>query len=147
MMLFMWMPVPGTTIPAPSPFVHVTEQARPSASMTVRWAVEPIRDASSRAPNAGSPSPSTNSAVRAACAEPLDRVAELGLALEVAFAQQRPVGRVERPHLWRRTEDRLEQVDDLGLLGVDDDPVAGERRRRRGEVGEGERAPAPHRRV
>ena len=73
MMLLTWMPVPGTTMPEPSPFVHVTEHARPSPSMTEMCVVEPIRDASSRAPNAGSPSPSTNSAVRAACASSIAR--------------------------------------------------------------------------
>ena len=189
MMLLTWMPVPGTTMPEPSPFVHVTEQARPSASMTVRCVVEPIREPSSRAREAGlaepldelrrarrlrllhrahdererrrrrrsgraaaataragsrrrtaagwsarrargsgppaararsprsarrssavstpppAPTQSTTAAAmspvverrRALGAEPLDRVAELGLAQQVAFAQQRPVGRVERP--------------------------------------------------
>ena len=45
MMLLTWMPVPGTTTPEPSPFVHVTEQARPSPSTTEMCVVEPqLRD-------------------------------------------------------------------------------------------------------
>src|SRR3954452_14885737 len=48
MMLLTWMPVPGTTMPAPSPFVHVTAHARPSASITEMCVVEPRRDARKR---------------------------------------------------------------------------------------------------
>ena len=35
--------MPGTTMPEPSPFVHVTEQAQPSASSTEMCVVEPSR--------------------------------------------------------------------------------------------------------
>ena len=49
MMLLTWMPVSGTTMPEPSPFVHVTEQARPSPSITEMCVVEPIREPSRRA--------------------------------------------------------------------------------------------------
>ena len=44
MMLLTWMPVPGTTMPEPSPFVQVTEHARPAASTTEMCVVEPIRE-------------------------------------------------------------------------------------------------------
>ena len=41
MMLLRWIPVPGTTTPEPSPFVHVTAHAIPSASITEMCVVEP----------------------------------------------------------------------------------------------------------
>ena len=41
MMLLTCTPVPGTTTPEPSPFVHVTAAARPSASMTLMCVVLP----------------------------------------------------------------------------------------------------------
>ena len=43
-MLLTWMPVPGTTIPEPSPLVVVTAHAQPSASSTETWVVEPSRE-------------------------------------------------------------------------------------------------------
>src|SRR3954470_6702115 len=43
-MLLTWTPVPGTTIPDPSPLVVVTLQAQPSASSTDTWVVEPSRE-------------------------------------------------------------------------------------------------------
>ncbi len=60
MMLLTWMPVPGTTTPEPSPFVHVTAHARPAASTTEMCVVDPMREPSRRGAKPGSPSPSTN---------------------------------------------------------------------------------------
>ena len=53
MTLLTWMPVPGTTRPEPSPFVHVTEHARPSPSRTEMCVVEPRREASRRSAKPG----------------------------------------------------------------------------------------------
>ena len=68
MTLLTWMPVPGTTRPEPSPFVHVTEHARPSPSRTEMCVVEPRREASRRSAKPGSTSPSTKAGVRSAWA-------------------------------------------------------------------------------
>ena len=73
MMLFMWMPVPGTTMPEPSPLVHVTEHARPAASSTEMCVVEPIREPSRRRAKPGSARPSSNCAVRTAWAASIAR--------------------------------------------------------------------------
>ena len=64
MMLLRCIPVPGTTIPEPSPFVHVTEHAQPSPSSTEMWVVEPSREAMKRSRNPGEASPLRNSGVR-----------------------------------------------------------------------------------
>src|SRR3954468_10726561 len=85
MTLLTWMPVPGTTTPEPSPFVQVTEQARPSPSRTEMWVVEPRREASRRSPKPGSTSPPTKAGGRPPDPrrdEPLDegrRAQRLGL--------------------------------------------------------------------
>ena len=68
MTLLTWMPVPGTTRPEPSPFVHVTEHARPSPSRTEMCVVEPRREASRRSAKPGSTRPSTKAGVRSAWA-------------------------------------------------------------------------------
>ena len=52
-MLLTCMPVPGTTMPEPSPFVHVTEHAQPSPSSTEMCVVEPSRLAMKRVEEAG----------------------------------------------------------------------------------------------
>ena len=67
-MLFTCMPVPGTTTPEPSPFVHVTEQAHPSVSITEMWVVDPSRPAMKRSRKPGASSPSRNAGVRSSCA-------------------------------------------------------------------------------
>ena len=82
---------------------------------------------------------------RALLAQPLDRVAERRVAPDLAPPQQRAVGRVDRLAFGGRAQDALEQVDDLGLLLVDLDAVAGQGGRGRREVGERDRSPAAHR--
>ena len=56
--------MPGTITPQPSPFVHVTEQAQPSASMAEMWVVAPSRPAMNVAPNPGSARASRKAGVR-----------------------------------------------------------------------------------
>ena len=62
------MPVPGTTSPQPSPFVHVTAHAQPSASAAEMCVVAPSRLAVKRSRKPGSGRPARNSGVRSACA-------------------------------------------------------------------------------
>ena len=52
-MLLTWMPVPGTTMPEPSPLVHVTAHAQPASSITEMCVVEPSRLAMKRLEEAG----------------------------------------------------------------------------------------------
>ena len=225
MMLLTWIPVPGTTMPDPSPFVQVTEQARPAPSMTEMCVVEPMREPSEprnelreallgesleelgralvlrllhrgddrlqrRRPARRAVQPPEREREQdpagrgrrvredvaaavahaqrhaldrlvaaqvllgqdpvvggdpvdhrggdvagverrgALVAEALDRVAQRRVAPDVADVQQRAGRRVDGLALGRRAQDPLEQVDDLGLLGVDGDAVARERGRR-----------------
>ena len=63
-MLLTWMPVPGTTIPEPSPLVVVTAHAQPSASMIEMWVVEPSREPMKVSRKPGASRPSRKSSVR-----------------------------------------------------------------------------------
>ena len=55
-------------MPEPSPFVHVTDAARPSPSTTEMCVVPPSREDRKRSRKPGSARPSTNSSVRASWA-------------------------------------------------------------------------------
>ena len=237
MMLFRWIPVPGTTTPELLPFVQVTEHARPSPSRTETCVVEPRFAARKRSRKPGSPRPAVNSVVRSAwtssitptssaarrlarrggveprerereqdaaggrrrvredappavggvhrlardrrvggevaraeltapaahvrgdgrgevagverraavTAEPLDRLRQLVARERLALAQRAARGRELAPGLRRRHEDPGEQLEDVGLLGVQRNARARERRGRRSEVRERE-APPPRRR-
>ena len=92
MMLLTWMPVPGTTIPEPSPFVHVTAQARPAPSITEMCVVDPSRDPSEPRKSSAKPCsarPSRNSGVRSSCAS--------CIAATIAASDGGPAVRFRRP--------------------------------------------------
>ena len=65
--------------------------------------------------------------LRALGAEPLERVAELGEAERVALAEQVALRRVDLARLLVVGEDRREDREEVGLLGVEIDALAGER--------------------
>ena len=79
-MLLTWSPVPGTTIPEPSPLVHVTAHAQPASSITEMCVVEPSRLLMNDSRNPGSASPSRKAGVRSDCARSIARASstELG---------------------------------------------------------------------
>ena len=219
--------MPGTITPQPSPFVHVTAHAQPSASMAEMWVVAPSRPAMNVAPNPGSaraveeggrplplggfhggderaddgrgrcpveqrerereedaagvgrrvrrhrPPPvggadglardgGVGGEVRArqepaalahpvahggrdvagverrgtVGGEPLERVGERGVAVDVALGRGTPRGHEVRPRLLRALVDRPQDLEQEGLRGVDLDAPAGERDRGRDELGE-----------
>ena len=75
-------------------------------------------------------------------AEPFQRLGQLREAEHVAFAQRPAPGRVELPGALEPGVDRGEDVEDVGLLGVDRRPLAGQPDRRADELAERHRAEA-----
>src|SRR5436190_782981 len=135
MMLLSWIPVPGTITPEPSPLVHVTEAARPSASSTETCVLAPSRLPRKRSPKPSSPSRAGDSGAGA-------RRRQLPVAQRLALAEQPPARRPQRRALGRGDEDRREYLADVGLLGVERDALGGEPRGGRGEVAHARAAPA-----
>ena len=95
--------MPGTTMPEPSPLVHVTAQARPSPSSTEMCVVEPSCEAMNSSRKPGRSRPSTNSGVRARCASSIAASSRpwlggAGLAVELGEhgGDQDPAGRRRR---------------------------------------------------
>ncbi len=72
--------------------------------------------------------------------EQLKRVAKLRLADRVSFSEELPAGSEDRGRLVGRGDDPLEQPDDIGLLGIQGNAVAGEPRRLPSQLRERHRA-------
>ncbi len=69
-------------------------------------------------------------------AKAFERLGELGEADQVALAQRPPVRRVELPRPGQAVVDRRQDLEDVGLLGVDRGALAGERDAGADQVGE-----------
>ena len=78
-------------------------------------------------------------------AEALQRLGQLGEAEDLALAQSAAGRRVELAGALEPGVDRFEDVEDVGLLGVDRRPLAGEAHARLDQLGERHRAEAPQR--
>ena len=63
---------------------------------------------------------------RALAPQALERVGQLGVGEALALPRRTALGRVDRRALGRRVDDRREDLEDVGLRGVDRGAVAGE---------------------
>ena len=77
---------------------------------------------------------------RAFCAEPLERLRELREAEDVALAELDAAGGIELPRPLQAGVDRHQDVQDVGLLGVDGRPLPRQPRRPARELRERHRA-------